>query len=104
MFIHLIFLQAIRLGAVYPNKLWILYGMAGHAWWNLGPPASTRTDCNSGEIKQFLDKAVTIVPLFNGEIKGRMPNATDMKVYISIHMCVLFVLIYLFTSSHDCLS
>ena len=78
--------------------------MAGHAWWNLGPPASTRTDCSSGEIKQFLDKAVTIVPLFDGEIKGRMPNATNMKVYTSIHKCVLFALIYLFTSSHDCVS
>ena len=74
--------------------------MAGHAWWNLGPPASTRTDCSSGEIKQFLDKAVTIVPLFNGEIKERMPNVTNMKVYISIHMCVLCVLVYLFTNSH----
>ena len=77
------FLQAIRVGAVYPKKVWILYGMLGGAWWDWGPPAYTLTDCSSGEIKQFLDKAITIVPLFDGEVKGRQPpTAANVKVCV----------------------
>ena len=71
---------------MYPNKLWILYGMSGGAWWNWGPPDATLTDCSSGEIKQFLDKAITIVPLFDGEVKGREPTAANMKVHTYMYM------------------
>ena len=79
-------LQAVKLGAVYPNKIWIMHGMEGGAWWNWEPPTLALTKCSNREIKQFLDKAITIVPLFDGALKGRQPTAANMKVYI----CTLY--------------
>ena len=75
-------MQAVRVGAVYPNKLWIMHGMEGGAWWNWNPPTLALTQCSNREIKQFLDKAITIVPLFDGALKGRQPTAANTKVYI----------------------
>ena len=76
-------MQAVKLGAVYPKKVWILYGMEGGAWWEWD--VKTQTNCSNAEVKQFLDKAITIVPLFDGEMKGRHPTARKAKVYI--HTC-----------------
>ena len=75
-----LWLQAIKSGAVYPKKLWVIYGMEGGAWWEWD--LDTQTKCSNAEVKQFLDKAITIVPLFDGEVKGRKPTAANPKVYI----------------------
>ena len=80
-------MQAVKLSAVYPKKVWIAYGMEGGAWWECD--LKTQTNCSNSEVKQFLDMAITIVPLFDGEIKGRCPTAREMKMYI--HAVVITV-------------
>ena len=74
-------MQAVKLSAVYPQKLWIIYGMEGGAWWewNLATP----TNCSNEEVKKFLDKAITIVPRFDGAVRGRQPAAANSKVHIN---------------------
>ena len=89
-------LQAIKLGAVYPNKIWIMHGMEGGAWWDWDPPTLALTQCSNREIKQFLDKAITIVPLFDGALKGRQPTAANMTVLI------LYTIIISITRNNVC--
>lgn len=75
--------QAVQLGAVYPNKLWVLYGMEGGAWWEW--ELATPTKCSNKEVKKFLDKAITIVPLFDGEVKGNESTTGNVRVYYNIN-------------------
>ena len=86
LYIHM---QAVKHGAVYPNKLWVLYGMEGGAWWEW--ELDTPTECSNEEVKKFLDKAITIVPLFDGEVKGSAPTTRNVRVHSIHHGDVVYI-------------
>ena len=81
-------MQAIQLGAVYPHKLWVIYGMEGGEWWEWDGVAST-VNCSKEDVKRFLHKAITVVPNFDGEMQRRQPNGEE--VCVQVCMCCIML-------------
>ena len=75
--VHISLLQAVQNDAVYPNKMWFLYGMEGGEWWEW-EGVDVRVNCTKEDMKRFLNKAITVVPNFDGEMANEQP--TDEKV------------------------
>ena len=72
--------QAVQLGAVYPRKMWFIYGMEGGEWWEWDGVAS-RTNCSKEDMNRFLDKAITVVPNFDGEMERGQPKEQEVCMH-----------------------
>ena len=78
--VHISLLQAVQIDAVYPNKMWFLYGMEGGEWWEW-EGVDVNVNCTKEDMKRFLNKAITVVPNFDGEMASEQP--TDEEVCAS---------------------
>ena len=58
--------QAVQIDAVYPNKMWFLYGMEGGEWWEW-EGVEVRVNCTKEDMKRFLDKAILWCPTLMGK-------------------------------------
>ena len=84
--------QAVQRGAMYPRKLWFIYGMEGGEWWEWDGVAS-RTNCSKEDMKRFLDRAITVVPSFDGEMESRQPKGQEVctHMYGHRHKCTFSI-------------
>ena len=82
--------QAVKHGAVYPHKMWFIYGLEGGEWWEWDG-VKTNTNCSKEDMKRFLHKAITVVPNFDGEMQRRQPNGEEVCSYVDSSVCACMV-------------
>ena len=69
---------------MYPRKMWFLYGMEGGEWWEWEGVAST-VNCTKEEMKRFLHRAITVVPIFDGEMRRGQPKGEEVCTCMHVH-------------------